>query len=119
MQFDLLIYNPTNCMLTTIYSLMELSLDVSILPDLEDYKHIHMAKNLIGTLLPHVVFEESKNIGTTSAIGNQTGDYKHAMDWINGLEKTMSTIASSIQPLVAAWNNKGFQYSDLDKVSLL
>ena len=87
--------------------------------DLGGYKHIHVEKNPIGTSLSPLVVEERKNIGTTSAIGNQTGDYKHAMDWINGLEKTMSTIASSIQPLVVAWNNNRFQYSDSNHVSLL
>ena len=73
-----------------------------------------MEKNLIGTSLWPIVVEKRKNIGTTSAIGNKTRDYKHAIDCINGLQKTMSTITSSIQPLVVAWNNKGFNYSDSD-----
>ena len=88
-------------------------------PDLENCKHKHVAKNPIGTSLSPIVVEERKNVGTTSAIGNQTRDYKHAMDCINGLEKTVPTIDSSNQPLVDAWNKKGFQYSDSYQVILL
>ena len=87
-------------------------------PDLENCKHKHVAKNPIGTSLPPIVVEESKNIGTTTVIEKQIGDYKHAMECINGLENTTSTISSYTQPLVAAWNNKGF-HSDSDRVSLL
>ena len=78
-----------------------------------------MEKNPIGTSFSPIVVEERKIIGTTSIIGNQIREYKHAMDCVNVLEKTISIIASSIQPFVVAWNNKGFQYSDSDKVSLL
>jgi hypothetical protein len=37
------------------------------------------------------------------------------MECINGLEKRMSSIASSLEPPVSAGKNKGFQ-SDLDEV---
>ena len=58
---------------------------------------------------------EVVNSQTTSTVQYNSDNYKHVMECINGLEKTMSTIASSIQPIVASWKNKEC-HSDLDEV---
>ena len=59
---------------------------------------------------------EVENSQTTSTIQYNSDNYKHVMECIDGLAKTVSsTIASSIQPIVASWKNKEC-HSDLDEV---
>ena len=58
---------------------------------------------------------EVVNSQTTFIVEYNSDNYKHVMECINGLEKTVSTIASSIQPIVASWKNKEW-HSNLDKV---
>ena len=74
-----------------------------------------MSKNPIGKSSPSIVFQEIQ-IVTTSGVENHSMDYKHAMEFISGLEKRMSTIACSLEYLVVVGKNKGFK-SDLDEVS--
>ena len=52
---------------------------------------------------------------TTSIVQYNSDNYKHVMESINGLEKTVSTIASFIQPIVALGKNLECN-SDLDEV---
>ena len=83
--------------------------------DIDNYKHEHISKNEIVISMPS---NEVVNSQTTSSVQYNSDNYKHVMECINGLENTMSTIASSIQPLNVAWSNKGF-HSDSDHVRLL
>ena len=85
--------------------------------DLENSKHNYMSKNPIESSFPSIDIE-SRKIGALSTIENHSKDYNHAMQCITGLAKTMSTIASSIKPLVVAWKKKEFNI-DLDDVSKL
>ena len=70
------------------------------------------SKNKIGRSIPS---NEVANSQTTSIVQYNSDNYKHVMECVNGLAKTMSTIDSSIQPIVASWKNKEF-HSDLDEV---
>ena len=83
--------------------------------DLENSKYNDMPKNLIESSLPSIEVKRIQ-IVATSTIQNHSEDYNHAMKCINGLEETMLTIASSIEPLVVAWKKKEFNI-DLDEVS--
>ena len=85
--------------------------------DLENSKHNYMSENPIGSYFPSIDVE-SRQIGALSTIENHSKDYNHAMQCITGLAKTMSTIASSIKPLVVAWKKKEFNI-DLDEVRKL
>ena len=55
------------------------------------------------------------NSQTTSIVQYNSDNSKHVVEYINGLEKTMSTIASFIEPIVALWKNKEC-HSDLDEI---
>ena len=85
--------------------------------DLENSKHNYMSENPVESSFPSIDVE-SRQIGALSTVENHSKDYNHAMQCITGLAKTMSTIASSIKPLVAAWKKKEFNI-DLDEVSKL
>ena len=77
--------------------------DHLIMADLESSKHEHISKNEIGRSIPS---NEVANSQTISTVQYNSDNYKHVMECINGLAKTMSTIASSIQPIFASWKNK-------------
>ena len=83
--------------------------------DLENSKRHYMPKYPIESSLPSFEVERSQ-IRATYTIENHSEDYNNAMKCINGLVETMSTIASSIQPLVVAWKKKEFNI-DLNEVS--
>ena len=53
---------------------------------------------------------------STSVQSDSDQNYKYVMDCINGLTKTMSTIATSIEPIIKSWNKMGC-HSDVDEVS--
>lgn len=74
-----------------------------------------MSKNPIKSSLPSIEVESRKR-GASSTIENHSEDYNHVMKCITSLEKTMSTIASSIEPLVVAWKKNEFNNA-LDEVS--
>ena len=73
--------------------------DHKIMADINNSKHEHISKNEIGISMPS---NEVVNSQTTSIIQYNSDNYKHVMECINGLAKTMSTIASSIQPIVSS-----------------
>jgi hypothetical protein len=74
-----------------------------------------MPKNTKKSPLPSVELWRIQ-IGATSNFETPSDDYNHAMKCINGLAETMSSLVSSIKPLVIAWNKaRGFNY--LDEVS--
>ena len=86
--------------------------DHTIMTHIGSSKHEHISKNEIVRSMPSNEFANSQ---TTSIVQYSSDNYKHVMECINGLEKTVSTIASSIQPIVASWKNKEF-HGDLDQV---
>lgn len=85
--------------------------------DLENSKHNYMSENPIESYFPYIDIE-SRQIGALSIVENHSKDYNHAMQCITSLAKKMSTIASSIKPLVAAWKKNEFNI-DLDEVRKL
>ena len=86
--------------------------DHIIMVTLKNSKHEHMSKNEIGISMPS---NEVVNSQTTSIVQYNSDNSKQVMECINGLAKAVSTIASSIQPIVASWKNKEF-HSDLAEV---
>ena len=80
--------------------------------DLDSSKHEHISKNEIGKSMPS---NEVLNYQTTYIVQYNSDNYKHVMECINGLAKTVPTIAPSIQAIVASWKNKEC-HSDLDEV---
>jgi len=48
-------------------------------------------------------------------VENDSDNYKHIMECISGLKNIVSTISTSIEPILASWKNKGC-YNDLDEV---
>ena len=85
--------------------------------ELENSKHNYMSENPIEISFPSIDVE-SRQIGALSTVENHSKDYNHAMQCITGLAKTMSAIASSIEPLVVGWKKKEFNI-DLDEVRKL
>lgn len=83
--------------------------------DLKNSKHNYMSKNPIENSFPSIEVESRKR-GASSIVENHSEDYNHEMKYITDLAKTMSTIASSIEPLVVVWKKKEFNI-DLDEVS--
>jgi hypothetical protein len=81
--------------------------------DIDNSKHKHISKNPIERSFPSN--EVEKILTTYTSVENDSENYKHVMECINGLTKTVSTIATSIEPIVASWKNKGCR-SDLDEV---
>ena len=77
--------------------------DHKIMAYLDSSKHEHISKNEIGISMPS---NEVVNNQTTSTVQYNSDHYKHVMGCINGLAKTVSTIASSIQDIFASWKNK-------------
>ena len=86
--------------------------DHKIMVDIDSSKHEHISKNEIARSMPSNEFVNSQ---TTYIVQYNSDNYKHVMESINGLEKTVSTIASSIQPIVASGKNQECN-SDLDEV---
>jgi hypothetical protein len=78
----------------------------SIYGNIENSKDNKMSKNTTESPLPSVEVQRSQ-IGATSNVENPSDDYNHAMKCINGLAETMSSLVSSIKPLVVAWNKAG------------
>ena len=71
--------------------------DQKIIADIDSSNHEHISKNEIVRSIPS---NEVVNSQTTSTVQYNSDNYKHVMECINGLEKTLSTIASSIQTIV-------------------
>ena len=76
---------------------------------LENSKKYYMSKNPIESSFPSVEVEKSQTRGP-SIVENHSEDYSNEMNHcINGLSEKMSTISSSIEPLIVAFKlNKGF-----------
>ena len=84
-----------------------------VFADLGNSKKKHISRIPISRSLQSIDFE--KSLTTSTSAENSGESYKHIMECISGLTKTVSTIATSIEPIVASWRNKGFR-SDLDDV---
>ena len=84
-----------------------------IFTDLGNSKNKHILEIPISRSLPSNDFE--KSLGTFTSVENSGDKYEHIMKCISGLSKSMSTLATSIQPIAASWKNKGCR-SDSDEV---
>ena len=76
-----------------------------IFTDLGNSKKKHTSEIPISRSLPSNDFE--KSLTTSTAVENNDEKYEHIMKCISGLTKSVSTLATSIQPIVASWKNKG------------
>jgi len=85
--------------------------------DIDSSKHKLILENPTKRPLPSNEADKSQLVNiSTSVQSDSDQNYKHVMDCINGLTKTMSTIATSIEPIVKSWNKMGC-HSDVDEVS--
>ena len=85
--------------------------------DIDSSKHKLASENSIKRPLPFNEADKSQLVNiSTSVQSDNDQNYKHVMDCINGLKKTMSTIDTSIELIVKSWNKMGF-HSDADEVS--
>jgi hemoglobin-like flavoprotein len=82
--------------------------------DIDNSKQKQISKHPIERSLPSN--EVDKILNTSTSVHIHSESYKHVMDCINGLTKAMSTIATSIEPIITSWNKKGY-HSDFDEVS--
>jgi hypothetical protein len=80
-------------------------IDQNIVTDIDNYKHKHISKKTIERSFPSN--EVEKILTTYMSVENYSENYKHVMECINGLTKTVSTIATSIEPIIASWKNNG------------
>ena len=85
--------------------------------DIDSSKHKLVLENPTKIPFPSNEADKSQLVNISMFVQSDSGqNYKHVMECINGLPKTISTIATSIEPIVKSWNKMGC-HSDVDEES--
>ena len=80
-------------------------------------KKFTKSENSIKRPFPFNEADKSQLVNISRSVQSDSDhNYKHVLDCVNGLTNTMSTIATSIEPIIKSWNKMGF-HSDVDEVS--
>jgi len=83
---------------------------------IENAKHKQIPKHPTKKSFPSNEVDKSQLLNISTSVHNDSDhNYKHVMDCINGLTKTMSFIATSIEPIVNSWK-RGRYHIDVDEL---